>query len=165
VAESQAAPTVSTLLAPVNACPGSESAEGSLAERNRGLVCLVNYARKRARLSALRRSSLLSRAAGRKGRDLAGCGEFSHTPCGARATAATTAAGYRFRSWAENLFWGTGELATAREAMRRWLLSPPHRANLLAQNAREVGVALLSVPSYQGHTAVSLWVLQVARPA
>jgi uncharacterized protein YkwD len=165
VAESQAAPTVSTLLAPVSACPGSESADGSAGDRNRGLLCLVNYARRRARLTPLRRSDLLSRAAGRKGRDVAGCGEFSHTPCGAPATAATTAAGYRFRSWAENLFWATGELATAREAMRRWLLSPPHRANVLAQNVREVGVALLTVPSFQGQSTVSLWVLQVATRA
>jgi uncharacterized protein YkwD len=48
----------------------------------------------------------------------------------------------------ENLEWGTGRLATPRGAVRAWLDSPPHRANLLKRGYREVGIGIaLGVPT------------------
>ena len=43
----------------------------------------------------------------------------------------------------ENLAWGVGAEAHARFVVRRWLASPPHRANLLRRGFRRVGIASL----------------------
>ena len=46
------------------------------------------------------------------------------------------------RYWAvgENLVWASPNL-TARRAVKMWMKSPPHRANLLSKNWREVGLS------------------------
>lgn len=44
---------------------------------------------------------------------------------------------------AENLAWGSGSLGTVRSIFRAWMNSPGHRANLLAKNARDVGIGIL----------------------
>ena len=44
----------------------------------------------------------------------------------------------------ENLAWGVGGGADAREIVRRWLASPHHRANLLRPGFRRVGIGLRS---------------------
>ena len=56
-------------------------------------------------------------------------------------TAAVQAAGYRYSSFGENLFAGTWGQVSARDVVRAWLQSPPHRANLLHPGFRHVGAA------------------------
>jgi uncharacterized protein YkwD len=47
----------------------------------------------------------------------------------------------RARSWSvgENILWGSPEISAAK-AVREWMQSPPHRANILSPEWREVGL-------------------------
>ena len=46
-------------------------------------------------------------------------------------------AGFAWSRWAENVAWGQ---RTAEEAVRWWMNSPPHRANILDRNVTHLGV-------------------------
>jgi uncharacterized protein YkwD len=150
-------------LAPVRVCPGSTRLSADAALQRRALVCLVNWARRRAGLAPLREDAALVHSAGAKADAIVACGDFSHTPCGHDSTASTTAAGYRFRFWAEDIFWGGGGAGTPRSAMRAWLLSPPHRENLFETAARDLGTGRVHAGSFAGSPDVTVWVLQVGR--
>lgn len=55
------------------------------------------------------------------------------------------------RSWSvgENLVWGSPDLSP-RSALRQWLNSPPHRANLLSRGWREIGLGAVHFPAAPG---------------
>jgi uncharacterized protein YkwD len=63
------------------------------------------------------------------------------------------------RVWAvgENLLWSARDL-TARAALRMWLGSPPHRANLLSRRWRQIGISAIRVraPGYFRNQSVWL---------
>jgi uncharacterized protein YkwD len=150
-------------LAPPSACWGSTDLRAGGDVHRRALVCLVNWARHRAGLRPLAPHPALTRAAAAKGARIVSCGEFSHAPCGTAATAATVAAGYRFRLWAENLYWGSQELGTPRAAMEAWLLSPPHREQVFARGVRDAGSGRIRTPAFAGARDVTVWVLELGR--
>jgi uncharacterized protein YkwD len=56
-----------------------------------------------------------------------------------------------YRSWSvgENILWGSPDIA-ANEAVREWMLSPPHRANLLSREWREIGLGAVNFRSAPG---------------
>jgi uncharacterized protein YkwD len=56
-----------------------------------------------------------------------------------------------YRSWSvgENILWGSPDIG-ANEAVREWMLSPPHRANLLSREWREIGLGATNFPSAPG---------------
>jgi uncharacterized protein YkwD len=149
-------------LAPPSACPGSVRVSTGAAER-RALVCLVNWARRRAGLARLSEHNALSRAAGAKAATIVACNDFAHAPCGRSPTASTAAAGYRYRFWAENLYWGQRGLDSPREAMRAWLLSAPHREHLFVRATRDLGIGLVTAETFGGVHAATVWVLLVGR--
>jgi uncharacterized protein YkwD len=151
----------SSYLAPARACPGSTQLSLDAATQHRALVCLVNWARRRVGLAPLRQDAALSRSADAKAGAIVACGEFSHSPCGRSAFASATAAGYQFRSWAEDIFWGGRELGTPRSAMQAWLLSPPHRENLFLRTAQDIGTGRVRTEAFAGSPDVTIWVLQV----
>ncbi|MBB4664015.1 CAP domain-containing protein [Conexibacter arvalis] len=114
----------------------------------RTVRCLLNARRAAARLRPLRYDRCLDRAAERHARDMVHRRYFAHSSWRGRTPAQRAqAAGYvpRRGSWriGENLAWGAGQRATARAAVRGWLRSPPHRANVLAAAFRDVGVAVV----------------------
>jgi uncharacterized protein YkwD len=55
------------------------------------------------------------------------------------------------RSWSvgENILWGSPEIS-ASSAIREWMQSPPHRANILAREWREVGLGAAHFSSAPG---------------
>lgn len=57
----------------------------------------------------------------------------------------------RYRFWAvgENLLWSSPSVDPA-GAMRMWMASPPHRANLLTNRWREIGLSAVHVASAPG---------------
>lgn len=55
----------------------------------------------------------------------------------------------------ENLAWGVGTLAATRMIVRKWLASPPHRANLLRPGFRRVGVGTV-VGTFMGYSKAKL---------
>jgi uncharacterized protein YkwD len=57
----------------------------------------------------------------------------------------------RAHSWSvgENILWGSPEIS-ASSAVREWMQSPPHRANILSREWREVGLGAAHFPSAPG---------------
>jgi uncharacterized protein YkwD len=154
----------SAYLAPAGACRAADDAAAPAAAQSRAVTCLVNWARAQDRRSQLARRPALEHAATLKGERVASCGQFSHTPCGATVTAAVNAAGYRYASFGENLFAGTWGSVSARDVVRAWLQSPPHRANVLNRRFRDVGAApVRAVGLLDGADAV-VWTATFASP-
>jgi uncharacterized protein YkwD len=149
-------------LAPESACPGGEDRSAALADQQRTMLCLVNWARQRHGLGPLPENRILSRAARLKAEDIRRCNEFAHGACGREPTAVAHEAGYR-GVWGENLYLGPVEFGRPRVALDQWLNSAGHRENLLRDGWSEQGIALLPVESFQGQPDVALWVSQFGR--
>ena len=128
-------------LAPEGTCPSATDAAAPADVQTRAVTCLVNWARAQDHRSRLVSRPALRRAATLKGARVASCSQFSHTPCGWKATAAVRAAGYRYRTFGENLFAGTWGRVSPRDVVSAWLQSPPHRANMLSPRFRDLGTA------------------------
>lgn len=111
-----------------------------------GVVRGVNAARQRHDRGPLQRHPRLDAAARGHAADMATYHYFSHMGrkgegIGTRLQAAgylTPHIGYRI---AENIFWGA---RTAEEAVRVWLESPGHRANILTPGFNETGVGVVA---------------------
>jgi uncharacterized protein YkwD len=97
----------SAYLAPQGACQAADDMAAAPAVQARAISCLVNWARAQDRRGPLTSRPALRRAAAAKGKEVASCGQFSHTPCGTDVTAAVRAAGYRYSTFGENLFAGS----------------------------------------------------------
>lgn len=125
------------------------------------LLNAANVARAQHGLGALRASAMLMRSAQLKADDIVRCGSFSHTPCGAAFARTFQQSGYLHRRTrvGENLYWGTGSLGSAANAVAAWLHSPPHRANLLGR-WRDAGVGLVHAQTLFGYHDVWLFVLE-----
>jgi uncharacterized protein YkwD len=150
-------------LAPESACPGGEDRSAPVAEQERTMVCLLNWARARRGLSALPVNPTLSTAARLKAEDIRRCSDFAHEACGKDARAVADQAGYPGSAWGENLYTGSRELGRPRVAVDGWLNSEGHRENLFRNLWHEQGVALLPVPSFEGHSGTAIWVSQFGR--
>jgi uncharacterized protein YkwD len=125
------------------------------------LVARINDVREARGLRPLSVAPRLMDAATRHANSMASVGYFKHelyTP--SRATTWTGFStwihwywpGPGYTSWAagENLVWGAPDLSP-REAVSRWMNSPPHRANLLTASWRRVGVAVVHVSDPRGY--------------
>ena len=154
----------SAYLAPAEACQASDDASASAADQMRAVACLVNWARTQDSRSRLVRRSALQRAAEVKGQRVASCGQFSHTPCGAKLAVGANAAGYRYAIFGENLFVGMWGTVTPRDVVSAWLQSPPHRANVLGGQYRHVGAAPVRANGLLGGTDAVVWTATFASP-
>ena len=159
-----AARSGASYVAPASACPGSTDPAASVASQEEAIACLVNWARAQARLRPLGRPASLGRAATLKGRKVASCRQFSHTPCGADPRAPLNAVGYRYSTMGENLLLGTWGKVTPRETVAAWLRSPGHRANVLHPGFRQLGAALVRAPGMRPDGDGALWVTEFATP-
>ena len=136
-------------------CPNADlvPAPGNLSAVRAAVLCLHNKVRAQRGLPPLREDGDLRQAAAGHSSDMVDRGYFEHTtPSGRTMVDRIVGAGYvrANAGWmlGENLEWGTGSLATPRGAVKAWLNSPPHRANLLKRGYREVGVGVaLGVPT------------------
>lgn len=151
-------------LAPASTCPGADDPSAAPAVQKRAVGCLVNWARRQDRRSALREPASLRRAAALKGRQVIACAAFSHTPCGADPAAAARAAGYRYSTYGENLFFGPWGQVTARDVVAAWLASPMHRANILRPGFRDLGTTFVRAPGFEGGGDAVVWVAAFAAP-
>ncbi len=113
----------------------------------------VNAVRASHGLSTVQLSGALAAAAGQHSMEMVLDGYFAHD--GMRASYSRRLAAYypraRHRRWtvAENLVWGSPSIG-AREAVRLWLHSPEHRANLLRPGWRDAGISAVHAQAAPG---------------
>src|SRR4051794_31015560 len=129
-------------------CPdiGVTPTDGNTDQVNAAILCLVNGERSDAGLPALTSNSQLgSAASGMCGR-MVGEHFFAHeTPDGKNVVDRVQPTGYIPKSgdWVvgENLAWGSGALSTPQAIVNGWMNSPGHKANILAPDYKDVGLA------------------------
>ncbi len=126
-----------------------EPAAGNLDRIRRAMLCLHNKMRAQNGLAPLRENRRLRRAARAHSRDMTAAGYFEHTaPDGTTMVDRILRSDYvrKGQGWmlGENLAWGTGSLGTPRGAMKAWMDSPGHRANVLKRGFRELGVGVVA---------------------
>ena len=129
--------------------------ESNLAQVNAAVLCLVNGERAAAGLPALQANSQLDQAAAGMARRMVDEKFFSHeTPDGKSVVDRVEPTGYIPSSgdWVvgENLAWGSGGLSTPQAIVNGWMNSPGHKANILATDYKDIGVAaVMGAPSSQ----------------
>jgi uncharacterized protein YkwD len=138
----------------VTRATATKDAAASVSALEAQVLADVNAVRRQRGLRPLRFSPALARAADAHSRDMARRGYFSHTsPDGAafwqRVQRFYPSAG--FRAWAvgENLVWASPDLNSA-SALSMWMGSPPHRANLVNRQWREIGLSAIHAPAAPG---------------
>jgi uncharacterized protein YkwD len=152
----------SALQAVAAACGGATSTAGDTHAQLEAMYCGVNIVRRAYRLAPVRGNGPLNHSSALKANAVRRCG-FSHTPCGMSFTTTFREAHYLpARSFGENLAWGQAELGSPLRTLQMWLNSPPHRANLLARNWRDLGIAVRRGTIF-GRSGVSLWVMEFGR--
>jgi uncharacterized protein YkwD len=154
----------SALLGPASACQGANDARASAEQQMSAVACLINQARSRERRAQLGASPRLTRAAALKGRQVASCNDFSHTPCGTEFTSTFQRAGYRYSTVGENLYAGPWGRVTPREVVLAWLKSPGHRANMLSPGFRQLGAAPVRAPGLLGNQVSVVWTATFGTP-
>ncbi|MFD3681934.1 sigma-70 family RNA polymerase sigma factor [Streptomyces sp. NPDC058613] len=104
------------------------------------VVALVNKERATAGCGPLKDDAQLRAAAQGHSEDMATRDFFSHTsPDGADPGKRTTAAGYRWSTYGENIAKGQ---QTAQSVMESWMNSSGHRANILNCAFKDIGVGV-----------------------
>jgi len=143
---------LTTLVAPAGAITQRRSTRAvALAA---AVAAQVNVVRLQHGLRALRVSVKLNQAAGEHTAQMARRGYFSHSSADGtafwkRIQRFYGSGGFRFWSVGENLLWSSPNV-DAPGAIRMWLSSPEHRANLLSTQWREVGISVVHVPRAGG---------------
>lgn len=132
----------------------SSRSEKSLQTLNQQVLAAVNRFRAAHGRATLRESPALDRSARRHSLEMGRLGYFGHSSADGmqfwqRIEHFYPARGYS--SWAvgENLVWASPSLS-AGGAMKLWISSPPHLANLLARQWREIGVSAVGVARAPG---------------
>ena len=126
-----------------------EPAAGNLKRIREAILCLHNKVRAQNGVAPLRANTRLRRAATGHTKDMVAAGYFEHTsPGGSTMVDRILNADYvgDGQGWmlGENLAWGTGSLGTPRGAMKAWMNSPGHKANILKRGFRELGVGVVA---------------------
>ena len=152
----------SALQAVASGCAGATSAGGDTHAQLEAMYCGVNTVRRTFGMGPVRGNGPLNRSSLLKANAVRRCG-FSHTPCGMAFTYTFRRAGYLpARSFSENLAWGQADLGAPVRTLGMWLGSPPHRANLLGRQWRDLGIAVERGRMF-GRDGVSLWVMEFGR--
>lgn len=138
------------LAVPATAAAPALSAADAL---ERGVLSELNAVRKSHGLGPVRASRPLARAADGHSRAMVRHGFFAHesrdgTPFWKRVARSYPSRGYRKWEVGETLVWSTS--LDAREAVRLWLDSAPHRKILLDARWREVGLGAVKAAAAPG---------------
>lgn len=127
----------------------TSSSETSLHTLNHQVLAAVNRFRAAHGLHALRESSALDRSARQHSLEMGRRGYFSHSSANGtvfwqRIRRYYGAGHFSYWSVGENLLWASPRVTSSR-AMRIWIGSPEHLANLLTPRWRQLGVAAVRV--------------------
>jgi uncharacterized protein YkwD len=145
---------LAVLLAPGSSSAGRLGTVSTAGGVQAALIAQVNALRAAHGLSQLRVSSRLTSAAVTHSTEMARLGYFSHSSANGASFSQRIAffypsRGYRRWTVGENLVWGSPSLGATR-ALKLWLGSPPHRANLLNPSWRELGLSAVHSTSAPG---------------
>jgi uncharacterized protein YkwD len=156
VAPALAAVAVASAVAAPAGARSDDHVQTASAMRVLGSQVLVDVNRVRAEhgLRPLRLSSKLTAAATQHSREMGRRGYFSHDSANGQAfwrriESFYSSDGYRSWSVGENLLWSSPDVDAA-GAVKMWMHSPEHRANLLSPDWREVGLSAVHVDSAPG---------------
>jgi uncharacterized protein YkwD len=145
---------VALLIAVAPAAASTRAHKSSMSGLESGVLAEVNAVRHQHGLAALHLSRGLSTAARQHSVEMAARGYFSHSSANGssfdrRILRYYRISGRHFWSVGENLLWSSPDVDPA-GALRMWLNSPEHRANLLAPRWREIGLSAVHVASAPG---------------
>ena len=123
-----------------------EPSDGNIDQLNAAILCLVNGERADNGLPALNHVSQLDQSSQGMCQRMVSEHFFSHeTPDGKTVVDRVQPTGYIPKSgdWVvgENLAWGSGALSTPQAIVNGWMNSPGHRANILAPDYKDIGMA------------------------
>jgi uncharacterized protein YkwD len=140
--------------APSSAAPSRTAAPVSLDPLDSGVLQQVNAIRRQHGLVAVKVNQALAEAAASHSDEMASDGYFDHASSDGTAFWKRIghwygSDGYTFWSVGENLLWSSPE-ADAAKALRLWMASKPHRANILNSAWREIGVSAVHVDQAPG---------------
>jgi uncharacterized protein YkwD len=129
----------------VDGCAGSwlrpSAANG--AQVRAATLCLINAQRAHHELAPLTENAMLDRAAELHSLDMAKRNFFEHVdPDGVHPDARIVHQGYPPILVGENLAWGETVKSTPATIVSMWMKSPGHRANILEQGYREIGIGM-----------------------
>jgi uncharacterized protein YkwD len=150
-------------LAAAPASPAPAGTAATLTTLDAAVVAQLNRVRADHGLAPLRLDRGLTQAATAHSSEMLADGYFSHdsangSPFSTRVRRYYGPVGHGFWSAGENLLWATGSMDAAR-AVAMWMASPDHRANILAPQWRDVGIAALAesdAPGAFGGATVTL---------
>ncbi|MFL5841596.1 MAG: CAP domain-containing protein [Thermoleophilaceae bacterium] len=128
---------------------GITPAADNLAQVNAAILCLVNAERAdpaNGSLPPLTQNAQLDSAASGMAARMVSEHFFAHdTPDGKNVVDRVQPTGYipRGGDWVvgENLAWGSGALSTPQAIVNGWMNSPGHKANILAADYKDIGLA------------------------
>jgi uncharacterized protein YkwD len=120
--------------------------DSNIAQLNAAILCLVNAERADNGLPALNHVAELDQSSQGMCQRMVAEHFFSHeTPDGKTVVDRVKPTGYIPNSgdWVvgENLAWGSGALSTPQSIVNGWMNSPGHRANILAPDYKDIGMA------------------------
>jgi uncharacterized protein YkwD len=141
------------LVAP-SALPAAPAATAGMTTLELGVLRDLNATRAEYGLPPLTLNQRLSDAAAAHTHEMAAEGYFKHssfdgTPFWRRIGQFYPVTGYAYWSVGENLLWSSPDLDPS-DAIDWWMQSPPHRANILSKEWREVGLDALHVTAAPG---------------
>jgi uncharacterized protein YkwD len=146
---------VLSLAVPFAASAGAAAAplSNSMQALQADLLVQINDFRRAHGLAPFRLSSKLTLAARQHSSEMAARGYFSHNSVNGSSFDRRIARFYPVRrgywSVGENLLWSSPDVDAA-DALRMWLNSPEHRANLMRAGWREIGIAAVHAVSAPG---------------
>ncbi len=126
----------------------------SLTSLEQGVLVDINAFRSAHHLVPLRLSSALTTAAREHSQQMASDGYFAHESADGsafwkRIQRFYTSSPFRYWSVGENLLWSSPDV-DPQGALKLWINSPEHRANLLTARWREIGVSAIHVAAAPG---------------
>jgi uncharacterized protein YkwD len=129
----------------------------------RRMLELHNDVRQEHGLHHLSPQTSLEQAARRHALDLQAHDLFSHTGSdGSNHGSRIRKAGYLWAACAENIAWGVKQAGTSEAIFRLWKNSAAHKANILRQDMRDVGIGCVS-GEYINRTLARVWVVDFGR--
>lgn len=94
----------------------------------------------------------LQRAARGHSADMIRRDYFAHGNTGARLSKY----GYRWRTYGENIAYGSGASGSPNNRFSAWMKSPSHKPNILSKKFREIGIGAVT-GTYKGTRNVTMW--------